>query len=132
VRSRRELIARLYDQYYVPRYGHGENPPEPDGADAGPPRGSHHRVAASVIPPGSRRPVSEGITFLQNSARVRARERTGARLHAFDSLSPTHWIALARHRSTPHDRPSARRKWAPPSFGTPAWTLEWLSIQLST
>jgi DNA-binding NarL/FixJ family response regulator len=35
VRSRRELVARILDQYYLPRFGHGDNPPEPDGAVAG-------------------------------------------------------------------------------------------------
>jgi DNA-binding CsgD family transcriptional regulator len=35
VRSRRELAARILDQYYMPRFGHGENPPESDGAVAG-------------------------------------------------------------------------------------------------
>ena len=35
VRSRRELDARILDQYYLPRFGHGDNPPEPDGAVAG-------------------------------------------------------------------------------------------------
>jgi DNA-binding CsgD family transcriptional regulator len=35
VRSRRELAARILDQHYMPRFGHGDNPPEPDGAVAG-------------------------------------------------------------------------------------------------
>jgi DNA-binding CsgD family transcriptional regulator len=35
VRSRRELAARILDQYYLPRFGHGDKPPEPDGAVAG-------------------------------------------------------------------------------------------------
>jgi DNA-binding CsgD family transcriptional regulator len=35
VRSRRELAARILDQYYLPRFGLGDNPPEPDGAVAG-------------------------------------------------------------------------------------------------
>jgi DNA-binding CsgD family transcriptional regulator len=35
VRSRRELVAHIYDQYYIPNYGHGEHPPGPDGAVAG-------------------------------------------------------------------------------------------------
>jgi DNA-binding CsgD family transcriptional regulator len=32
VRSRRELVARIFDQYHWPRFGLGENPPEADGA----------------------------------------------------------------------------------------------------
>jgi DNA-binding CsgD family transcriptional regulator len=35
VRSRRELVARIFDQYHWPRFGLGENPPESDGAIAG-------------------------------------------------------------------------------------------------
>jgi DNA-binding CsgD family transcriptional regulator len=35
VRSRRELAARILDRYYLPRFGDGDNPPEPDGAVAG-------------------------------------------------------------------------------------------------
>jgi DNA-binding CsgD family transcriptional regulator len=35
VRSRRELVARIFDQYHWPRFGLGENPPEADGAVAG-------------------------------------------------------------------------------------------------
>jgi DNA-binding CsgD family transcriptional regulator len=35
VRSRRELVARIFEQYHWPRYGLGENPPESDGAVAG-------------------------------------------------------------------------------------------------
>jgi DNA-binding CsgD family transcriptional regulator len=35
VRSRREMVARIFDQYHWPRYGLGENPPESDGALAG-------------------------------------------------------------------------------------------------
>jgi hypothetical protein len=34
-RARRELVARIFDQYYRPRFGLGENPPEADGALAG-------------------------------------------------------------------------------------------------
>jgi DNA-binding CsgD family transcriptional regulator len=32
VRSRRELVARIFDQYHWPRFGLGENPPEADGS----------------------------------------------------------------------------------------------------
>ena len=32
VRSRRELVARIFDQYHWPRFGLGGNPPEADGA----------------------------------------------------------------------------------------------------
>ena len=35
VRSRRELVAGIFDQYHWPRFGIGENPPEADGAVAG-------------------------------------------------------------------------------------------------
>jgi len=35
VGSRRELVARLFQQYHWPRFGLGENPPESDGAVAG-------------------------------------------------------------------------------------------------
>jgi DNA-binding NarL/FixJ family response regulator len=35
VRSRRELVATIFDQYHWPRYGLGENPPESDGAIVG-------------------------------------------------------------------------------------------------
>jgi DNA-binding CsgD family transcriptional regulator len=35
VRSRRELVARIFGQYHWPRFGLGENPPESDGAVAG-------------------------------------------------------------------------------------------------
>ena len=35
VRSRRELVAGIFDQYHWPRFGLGENPPESDGAVAG-------------------------------------------------------------------------------------------------
>jgi DNA-binding CsgD family transcriptional regulator len=35
VRSRRELAARIFDQYHSPRAGPGGNPPESDGAVAG-------------------------------------------------------------------------------------------------
>jgi DNA-binding CsgD family transcriptional regulator len=35
VRSRRELVARIFDQYHWPRFGLGGNPPESDGAIAG-------------------------------------------------------------------------------------------------
>ena len=35
VRSRRELVAGIFDQYHWPRFGVGENPPEADGAVAG-------------------------------------------------------------------------------------------------
>jgi len=35
VRSRRELVARIFDQYHWPRFGLGGNPPESDGAVAG-------------------------------------------------------------------------------------------------
>ena len=35
VRSRRELVARIFDQYHWARFGLGENPPESDGAVAG-------------------------------------------------------------------------------------------------
>jgi DNA-binding NarL/FixJ family response regulator len=31
VRSRRELVARIFDQYHWPRFGLGTNPPEADG-----------------------------------------------------------------------------------------------------
>jgi DNA-binding CsgD family transcriptional regulator len=34
VRSRRELVARIFDQYHWPRFGLGGNPPEADGAIA--------------------------------------------------------------------------------------------------
>jgi DNA-binding CsgD family transcriptional regulator len=34
VRSRRELVARIFDQYHWPRFGLGLNPPEADGAIA--------------------------------------------------------------------------------------------------
>jgi DNA-binding CsgD family transcriptional regulator len=35
VRSRRELAARIFDQYHLPRAGLGASPPESDGAVAG-------------------------------------------------------------------------------------------------
>jgi DNA-binding NarL/FixJ family response regulator len=35
VRSRRELVATIFDQYHWPRFGLGGNPPEPDGAIGG-------------------------------------------------------------------------------------------------
>jgi DNA-binding CsgD family transcriptional regulator len=35
LRSRRELVARILDQYHRPRFGLGGNPPEADGALAG-------------------------------------------------------------------------------------------------
>lgn len=35
VRSRRELVARIFGQYHWPRFGLGANPPEADGAIAG-------------------------------------------------------------------------------------------------
>jgi DNA-binding CsgD family transcriptional regulator len=35
VRSRRELAARIFEQYHLPRVGLGGNPPESDGAIAG-------------------------------------------------------------------------------------------------
>jgi DNA-binding CsgD family transcriptional regulator len=35
VRSRRELVATIYDEHHRPRFGLGENPPESDGAVAG-------------------------------------------------------------------------------------------------
>jgi DNA-binding NarL/FixJ family response regulator len=35
VRSRRVLVATIFDQYHWPRYGLGENPPESDGAIVG-------------------------------------------------------------------------------------------------
>lgn len=35
VRSRRELVATIFDQHHEPRFGLGENPPESDGAIAG-------------------------------------------------------------------------------------------------
>ena len=35
VRSRRELVAGIFDQYHWPRFGAGGNPPEADGAVAG-------------------------------------------------------------------------------------------------
>jgi hypothetical protein len=35
VRSRRELVGRIFDQYHWPRYGAGTNPPGPDGSLAG-------------------------------------------------------------------------------------------------
>ena len=35
VRSRRELVATIFDQYHWPKYGLGENPPESDGAVGG-------------------------------------------------------------------------------------------------
>ena len=35
VRSRREMVSTIFDQYHWPRYGLGENPPESDGALAG-------------------------------------------------------------------------------------------------
>ena len=35
VRSRRELVAGIFDQYHWPRFGVGGNPPEADGAVAG-------------------------------------------------------------------------------------------------
>jgi len=35
VRSRRELVATIFDQHHRPRFGLGENPPESDGAVAG-------------------------------------------------------------------------------------------------
>jgi DNA-binding CsgD family transcriptional regulator len=35
VRSRRELAARIFEQYHLPRVGLGGNPPESDGAVAG-------------------------------------------------------------------------------------------------
>jgi DNA-binding CsgD family transcriptional regulator len=35
VRSRRELVATIFDQYHWPRFGLGGNPPESDGAVAG-------------------------------------------------------------------------------------------------
>jgi DNA-binding CsgD family transcriptional regulator len=35
VRSRRELVATIFDQYHWPRYGLGGNPPESDGAIVG-------------------------------------------------------------------------------------------------
>jgi DNA-binding CsgD family transcriptional regulator len=35
VRSRRELVATIFEQHHRPRFGLGENPPESDGAIAG-------------------------------------------------------------------------------------------------
>ena len=35
VRSRRELVAGIFDQHHWPRFGLGDNPPESDGAVAG-------------------------------------------------------------------------------------------------
>jgi DNA-binding CsgD family transcriptional regulator len=35
VQSRRELVARIFDQHHWPRFGLGGNPPEADGAVAG-------------------------------------------------------------------------------------------------
>lgn len=35
VHSRRELVARIFDQYHWPRFGLGGNAPESDGAVAG-------------------------------------------------------------------------------------------------
>jgi hypothetical protein len=35
VRSRRELVAAIFDQCHRPRYSLGENPPESDGAIIG-------------------------------------------------------------------------------------------------
>lgn len=35
VRSRRELVARIFDQHHWPRFGLGENPPESDGVICG-------------------------------------------------------------------------------------------------
>ena len=35
VGSRRELVAKIFDQYHWPRFGLGENPPESNGAIAG-------------------------------------------------------------------------------------------------
>lgn len=35
VRSRRELVATIFDQHHRTRFGLGENPPESDGAVAG-------------------------------------------------------------------------------------------------
>ena len=47
VRSCRELGARILDQYCLPRFGHGDNPPEPDGVFAGfaKPCGGYRRLA---------------------------------------------------------------------------------------
>ena len=47
VRSCRELGARILDQYCLPRFGHGDNPPEPGGVVAGfaKPCGGYRRLA---------------------------------------------------------------------------------------
>jgi len=46
VGSRRELVARIFDQYYWPRFGFGEHAPEADGAIAGL-HGSRHVLNAT-------------------------------------------------------------------------------------